>query len=224
MKTLRKKIYYLSNEIENGLYTEGKEFMTMENEEYKGYYNKCSSTGEVYTESNFDENKSVPLQRFVPHMQHPLVKQYQNIKMDENKIEYESGYVSYIKRDDYDPTKYVAPISYYPKPTEEDYANGFFERYFLRKRNEPNLSILEINSPTFNNVRMEGPIDGHLYDKLSIKWKLTGVERDIYENGILVEHGIYDTNRRMVVQKDVNFKGLKKYLTDYLEFGKLKKI
>ena len=57
----RKKIYYPDSQIQKKLYTQGKEWMELENwGEYRGYYHKYI-TGEVFTESEWNPKTSKKL-------------------------------------------------------------------------------------------------------------------------------------------------------------------
>ncbi len=60
----RKKIYYPDEQIQKNLFTEGREYMFLDDWlEFTGYYHKYS-TGEVYTEKEWDAQKSKRLIRF----------------------------------------------------------------------------------------------------------------------------------------------------------------
>jgi hypothetical protein len=43
------------------------------------------------------------------------------------------------------------PISYFPKPTDGDYYNGYIERYFIQKANDINAPIFEIEAINASN-------------------------------------------------------------------------
>ena len=56
----RKKVRYTKDEITNNLYTTGSEWMTTDYAEYIGLYHRYT-TGEVYTLSKWNSQKSVEL-------------------------------------------------------------------------------------------------------------------------------------------------------------------
>jgi hypothetical protein len=62
------------------------------------------------------------------------------------------------------------PIQLYePVVIEKDYKIGFIYRYFIRKRNEPNGIIYEINSDTQRKYKNDA-----LFITTSIRWKING--------------------------------------------------
>lgn len=62
----RMKIYYPDMQIDKGLHTKGKEWMTADDQvEYVGFYHKYT-TGEVYTRKDWDPVYSRKLKRYKP--------------------------------------------------------------------------------------------------------------------------------------------------------------
>lgn len=215
----RKKLYYSKTEVKNGLYTNGQEYMTIDKQEYIGPYHKYLNTGEIFTGETYNERTSKVLLPYKREYTNKSIKEYVSSDdqiLDHGKVEY------YIPSSKYKPGEYVAPISYYPEIKEEDYNKGYINRYFCKKRNDPAYNVIEINESTYDSITTSGPVDGNLYAKTTIKWKISGKVKDVIKHGILVEYGIYDTNKRTVMNSEQTFRGLKNYLTDYLEFGKVK--
>ena len=66
---------------------------------------------------------------------------------------------------------YVVPefTTYNPTPTNDDYLYGVIYRYFLRKRNDDNGIIYEINSDTNEKLKNDP-----LYLSIGIRWKISG--------------------------------------------------
>lgn len=194
---MRNKLYYPASHIVTGLYTSGKEWMLQDGTEYIGYYHKYVD-GTVLTVATYSEFNSKTL---IPYMD--LIAQPDNHE-----------YNSAIKK----VNVYTAPIYKYPLPTIEDYNKGFFQRYFVRRRNYSTyVDIMEIDSKQFNTLNTPGTgIDGNLYIGTTINWKLTGPLKDVNTNSGTI-HGVEDTNRRLVEIKDKDLKGLINFLTDYTE-------
>ena len=103
-------------------------------------------------------------------------------------------------------------------PDLDEYENGKFIRYFLRRRNYSTYEdIIEIDKPQWKLWRRQGyGINEKLYQGLELSWKLTGPLHDI-PNTFNTEYGVADTNQRLVFLKDREMPGLKNYLTDYIE-------
>jgi hypothetical protein len=126
------------------------------------------------------------------------------------------------------------PISYYSKlnklnlpinnivnefiiPTEEEYKKGFFTRYVL-KSNKSSNKFVEVTSSSFNKI-IQIPDIAILYNSISLLWKLTGPELDVYNNNIRIKSGIKDTNLRSIQEAEKNLKGISTYLTNPLQFA-----
>ncbi len=116
--------------------------------------------------------------------------------------------------------KHTNPISYIPTPTEKDYDNMFFIRYFVKKRNED--KIIEVDSKQYKTltVKNKGLLDAY-YAGMELEWKIKGPQNDVYRNNILIEHGIEDTNKKTINMKTKDFPGLDKLFNNYLEFARI---
>ena len=103
-------------------------------------------------------------------------------------------------------------------PDLDDYENGKFIRYFLRRRNYSTYEdIIEIDKPQWKLWRRQGSgINEKLYQGLELSWKLTGPLHDIPDT-FNTKYGVADTNQRLVFLKDREMPGLKNFLTNYIE-------
>jgi hypothetical protein len=186
----RKKLYYPEGQIQKGLYTDGNEWMLEDGTEYVGDYHTYYS-GEVYTRSSYLRNVS---EKLIPYI---------NLSEESKKTIFE-----------YDSLKKSSPSAFtfseYNKipPTEKDYTNGIFFRYFA-KRHFSNI-ITEVDSDTFSNLKDE------YYVKNRIPWKLTGPLNDTP-----TEKGVYDTNRRLVLLAEKDMEGIRNYVTNYTEYARV---
>ena len=194
----RKQLYYTKSQITTALYTSGKEWMTTDGQEYIGYYHKYYD-GVVLTEANYIMSKSVDLIPYISIIAQPSNREY-------NKI--------------IDKKDYVAPKLHFPSLELEDYNKGFVKRYFLQRRNSISPSeIIEINLDQYSSIDTpKTGIDGSLYFGIEVDWKLTGPLHDIKEAHNII-YGVADTNYRVVHLKDNDMKGLKNFLTDYIELS-----
>ena len=218
----RQKIYYSEQEIETSLYTQGGEYMDMDNNEYIGYYHKYLRTGEVFTEIKFDKLKSKKLKPFLAEVSNKSIKQYIGTTKEVEEVK---GVTFTVPSNIYKPNQYVAPISYYPILTQDDYKKGHISRYFIKKRNDRSNKIMEINKESYNLVTTSGPIDGNLWERYSLRWKISGPLNDIKDGrGITIESGISDTNKRILRKAEKEFRGISFHLQNLIEFGKVKQI
>lgn len=106
--------------------------------------------------------------------------------------------------------KYINPIPYLIRPTLDDYEEGFLYRYFVQKRNNPLVTIIEIDPDQFNkiNIKNQPGINGGLWNKCLIKWKINGSY-------------IQEFNTRELDRVTASgFVGIRGYLINLFEFAK----
>jgi hypothetical protein len=171
-----------------------------------GYY--CLlSTGGVFTGSTFINNVS---KRLIPY------KQAKQVLENQSKNIY---YDTLVKDKGIDKIKtYQTPISFYHPPTEDDYKNGTYIRYFCKPRNQ-NFGIIEISIDVYNSfINQEKKYNDEYYEVIAIDWKITGPLQDDTSNSQQIIHGVIDTNFRNVKRNNMQFKGLSTYLDNFKEF------
>jgi len=89
---------------------------------------------------------------------------------------------------------------------------GYIMRYFIRPVNDKTV-VMEIDKNQYENLK-----SNTRFITASVKWKIVGVkETRTLLTGITI-YGIGDMNRIEVANVDLNFGGLKTYISDYLEF------
>jgi len=171
-------------------YTKGKEYMSFDGVEYIGYY---------YSKNNilFTDNDD-------------KLYKYNN---NSNFIDYLNLSGTFI----YD--KFTDPYNYIPVPNETDYDNTYFERYFIKKRNDIKSSVIEIDKKQFDTLTDNNNkgIDNYLYYGIKFNWVIKGYMYDTIINNIKYS-GVYDTNKRTVQLNNLNMYGLNNILTDYLQY------
>lgn len=213
--------YYPNFQIQTGLYTNGGEYVFLSNDrEYIGPYYKTSQnryfTGKDNTDplseeitpflenanSIFDSdergNKLVFTDNYDPTL--PFISpEGITINDDYNKL------TSYPLRD---VSKYY-PEPYTPLPTEEDYNNKQFPRYFLKRTN--NLIFYEISPQDYQKyISFSETVMYNLFTPVSLNWVLTGEKEQVY-----------NANKFSVsfVEKENNWYGFSTYLkNDYLKY------
>jgi hypothetical protein len=99
---------------------------------------------------------------------------------------------------------------YYPKPTEEDYIQGSFRRYFLQ--DVRNSEIKEITSETYKSIADKG-----YYRRTKLEWNLLGPSEDEIVNGYSYP-GAIARNRDVVSQAEETIPGMTEFLSDLKQF------
>jgi hypothetical protein len=211
---MRKKLYYSDSQIQKNLYTQGKEWMTIDDwVEYRGYYHRYI-TGEIFTGPDWNAKTS---KKLIPYKSRSkMFFEYIDTK---NYMTYNGEKKEIIGSSVFNASRYKAPRPVKRKPTDDEILSGVMTRYFVYKRNEPNRLFFEINKGqhdlhSINNVGM----DQSLYGTINFNWKLDGPEYDIFENGLLVNPGVFDTNKRIVLRHSKKFPKLAEVVTDFFEY------
>lgn len=186
--------YYPLSQIKTNLYTNGDEFVTNVNNPnliYKGYYWKNSS-GKIFTGKTPQDAPNVELFP-IPTIN---FNQYSDIAINLtlNSISTNGGgeinggdntqggdptVLDYIAITNI-PEDTVQFIPYYnPQlPTQQDYQNAEFRRYFCKKTNE--IIYLEIDQTQYDNLINKNPqILWELYEPFNITWQLTGDKQQV---------------------------------------------
>lgn len=215
MPEQRSKIYYHPSQFTNNLFTNGKEWMVLENwQEYIGAYHQYI-TGETYTESEWHPLKSTRLVRYKErsksYFKYIEMKQYsknrQGIK--KQKINPFGKYGIYTK-----------PQPVIRIPTVDEFKDGKMTRHFAYKRNEPGVFFVEIGpNQKIDYLRDGAGINKYLYNIIDVQWKLNGPEYDTFNSrGILIASGVVDTNKRIILRISKKLPIFVKILTDTRQF------
>jgi len=160
-------MYYPKSQIKPNLYTNGGEFAYASNsQEYIGYYFKIS-TGKYFSGRNQDDKPN-----------EELLSIDADITTNETLLSTDSAVVvvdpiySYVTNTPV-PSPTSIPVFNPNVPTQQDYQNGEFRRYFCKKTNE--VIYIEINQDTFDKlVAKDTQILWQLYQPFNITWQLTG--------------------------------------------------
>jgi len=216
MAANRKKIYYPENQIERNLFTRGKEWMTIGDwKEYIGFYHRYE-TGEVFTEKDWNPNKSLKLTKYKDmsesYFKYLDIRHYKEIRGQKETIR-TSGLTQL--------SSYSAPRAVKVLPSEIHQKNGVMNRYFIYKRNEPDKVFFEIDEPQTVDYEVDRTgINQYLYGLITIPWKLSGPEFDVYSDNVLKISGIYNTNQRIIDRYSKKFPILRSILTNPREHTK----
>lgn len=204
----RSKIYYPENQIQRELFTNGGEYMTLDDwKEYVGFYHRYSS-GEIFTQIDWDPLRSKRLVRLKSMAED--TKKYYDLKhfsiVAGNKRKKQGATAQYYL--------YDSPRAVRRKLTDKEIQDGSIVRYFVSKRNEKDRVFFEIDEgqTKFYNNESSG-INQYLYELVSIPWKVDGPEYDIFEDGILKIPGVISSNRRIISRFSQKFRILRKIIT-----------
>jgi hypothetical protein len=199
----RPKIYYPKWQITTGLVAGPKQWMLRDTKtEYTGPFHRYVD-GTVMTLGSYSESNSEYLVPYVDIQSQPGKTVYDEVRNNE------------------DVTKYTAPKTYYPLKnlTLDDFQQSWFERYFVKRRNVPNGSIVEIDKKQYDTLGKNGSgINGKLYYGLKLRWKINGNTENVVENGVTI-YSIQETNRRTLFFNEQKMPGITKFLGDLQEFS-----
>jgi hypothetical protein len=216
MANYRDRLYYSDAQTIKNVYTSGSQWMTIDDwKEYVGYYHIYSS-GEVYTEKEWNKNRSKKLveykKRDASYYKYMDLNHYMTTT-DGKKSEIVGGTGLFHR--------YTAPRAVKVRPSKIDYSKGLMTRYFVYKRNEPDRIFFEVGKDQATDYTAnEQGINQYLYGLVKIPWKITGPEYDIFNNGILIESGVVDTNKRIIDRFSEKFRILPKVLINHREHSK----
>lgn len=199
---MRYKATYLDSEIERGLYTHGNEIVHFDsNKDYIGWYH-VYNTGEIYSLPNYVNNESIKLK----------------LKYDSDKVEFNNASNGIFN--EYSNYKHISPHA--PFPTQEDYDVGYIDRFFMKRRNGTGQPIIEISEDSYNNLN-ENPNTFYsvLHKTTKLRWKISGNKHDKFNSdGLRVDSGVYETNKRVLFDLESEFDGITNYLSNLLQYYK----
>lgn len=199
--------YFPKNRITTNLYTKGDEF-TVNGSPYIGSYYKTYN-GKAFAGKNPIEGSSKEL---APIILNSLENNPTGVYTG-GGIAFNDFTRPYLINPNIKSTQtFSSPTLYYPQPTDQDYQRGFVMRYFAKKRNEIGY-VIEINKSTYDSLLKEDTeFDYITYQVIDLFWQLTGPLKDTRENRQYKIAGIIDTNKRLVEEKDKNFRGLIEFI------------
>lgn len=103
-----------------------------------------------------------------------------------------------------------SPVSIRPIITDEDIEYGQIQRFFIQKRNNPENSIMEIDVDQYMLVGTNSNgISEVSWNAGFCKWYIGNLSDTIKS----------ELNRVQIAELEKKFKGIKKYIANYLEFS-----
>ena len=133
------------------LQTTGSEFYTIDGKEFVGkYYIDDKNIAYIYNP------KSKIKDRLIPHFM-------RNTELVRRRAKHKGGY--------------LAPSSYAPAPTPQDYARGKIKRYFMQKRTSPRNTIIEVAAEDYEGYGSSNNynrVNSNVYNATMLEWAISG--------------------------------------------------
>jgi hypothetical protein len=172
-------MYYPKSQITPNLYTNGNEFVSVDTQEiYSGFYFKTSA-GKYFTGKNQDDKPNVEL-ILLQNTQTIFTPLFPNTQFNYAATTniYEAINEEYLNLKSIPPLITIIPTYSPTLPTQQDYQNGEFQRYFCKKTNE--IQYIEINLDSYSKLIAKDPqIEFSLYQPFTIAWQLTGDKQQV---------------------------------------------
>lgn len=187
-------MYYPKSQIKTNLYTSGDEYVVVSTQvAYSGYY-FLTSTGQAFTGRTPDDRPNQELIKVDPvaaneggplgtlkNSSSPIFSAHNPFASDiinETDVLSSFDYAQITNINIFNPSEVLVPYYIAPTPTEQDYQNGEFRRYFCKKGNE--ILYLEINKTQYDLLVTKNPsILFSLYSPFNLPWQLTGVKEEV---------------------------------------------
>lgn len=182
-------MYFPKSQIIENLHTNGGEFVSFQDQTpYQGPY-FATSDGKYYTGKNPEDGPNNLLKPLSPAAKRELSPTRKNSRII-TKIEGSEpvGKNMYLIDTDYYNSKGFKinrgsaprpPKNSFPKPTEDDYKQGEYLRYFTKKSNE--FRFIEISKEEYALFKNKyANVQYDLYIPIKITWTLVGDETEAY--------------------------------------------
>lgn len=111
----------------------------------------------------------------------------------------------------------MTPVSFRPIITLTNVEDKYIDRYFVQSANDKD-SIVEVDAKQFEMFKTNPR-----FVTISLRWKIVGITGTVKRNDGTLEWGVSEINKQIVATADLTMKGLKKYITNYLEFWQFEK-
>jgi hypothetical protein len=116
--------------------------------------------------------------------------------------------------EDLDQFKIDKPTTNVPSPNDDDYRIGFIRRYFIRRSNDIDAHIFEVD-----DVEHSKYINNPFWTIDSVKWRISGPISPVYkDDGTLIDKGVTNSNKAAIGLAAKNLKNIALYLPNLLQF------
>ena len=192
-------LYYPKSYITPNLYSNGELTYANSSTSYTGYY-FSTIDNKLYSGRFPGDGDNQELTSLNTSNISLSVEEFESSNPEDSRFYPENFTYSELKKVKYNQGLTPPPNQYYPKPSEQVYEIGEFQRYFAKKTNE---HVFYETATLVNNK---------YYIGISLPWKIKG-DKDV----------VYNTNKNIVELKEqqLQISGLGAYLNfNYLEFYK----
>jgi len=189
---MRRKTFYMPEEITTNLYTSGREWQTEDGKEYRGSYHRYM-TNEIYTGATWDAKTSRKLL--------PLI--------DRNA---DSSLYRELKKEIR--VRYLSPVPFIPVITDKIRKDGVFSRYFFKRINDG--TFIEVNESQYRSIN-NGTIDKNLYVAIQLQWYVTGNIEDTIQGPVNIQ-GVRTKNLKQIEAANRILPGISEVLKNPLQF------
>jgi len=204
-------IYYPKTQIRTNLFTNGGEFINSVTKElYVGNYYE-TSLNQQFTGKNPQDPNSVPLIPIDETALNPTQTNAENdLVLDVRFTEPNYAYSIITKQNPNTPQP-TYPKFYFAKPTQQDYQNTQFNRYFYKALSGE--KYVEISQNDYNSlINKEVKFLYQSVLAIILPWQLTGVQEEVYK---------INARTTQNIESQYGIKGLGLYLNfDYTKFYK----
>lgn len=108
------------------------------------------------------------------------------------------------------------PATIIPKPSTNDYDDGFIERFFVRVAFDNNGFVYEVNEKTFDNYSKNT-----LWITERMFWRIVGPLTEVYDNnGVIIDKGVINSNKASISIASLKIPNISLYLPNLLQFHK----
>lgn len=105
---------------------------------------------------------------------------------------------------------YLTPVNYIPTITQNDLDLGYIDRFFIGKINY--FDAYETNNRDYNLA------NSSYYNKVNIKWKITGPEFNKYNGKMLETTGVVNYNILRIKQASIYIPNIQRILNNPKQF------
>jgi hypothetical protein len=189
-------MYFPKSQIIENLYTNGGELKPFNEEStYIGHYYK-TSTGEFFSGKNPSSNENIPLEPLFPLGNDITNPNFNVNNQEKSKVRFTSleseplGSDYYVIDNSYYKAKSLPqdrgkaprpPIQSIPKPTQENYKEKKFNRYFVKKVTQ--VQFIEVNKEEYKLFENQDlTVQFNLYTPINIEWNLIGDRKEVYQS------------------------------------------
>lgn len=180
--------YYGLHQIITGQYTIGNKYVLDDGTDYIGMFHILPNS-QLFTNS-------------IPNIN--------SVELFEKRVDIEEIVKRYNRLTDNAQSKYLSPKSFQPMPSLDDYKFGEIQRFFVQRRNNPQVTITEIDSAQYNSINtknLEG-INGTIWNRALIPWKISKIPK---EDAAVI-------NRRELIKAEKTFRYIGIFIINVLEF------